>query len=63
MLGALNTFAFTALAGASAIRARRIDRGLLASFSTLMPWLVIASLLSAAQLGDPDAVLERYKDV
>jgi translocator protein len=63
MLGALNTFAFTALAAASAIRAQRIDRQLLASYSTLIPWLLIASALSACQLGDPDSVLERYMDI
>ncbi|HEY1429317.1 MAG TPA: tryptophan-rich sensory protein [Candidatus Tumulicola sp.] len=62
ILGALNTFTFTALAAASAIRAARIDRTLLASYSTLIPWLVVASALSACQLGDPDPLFERSID-
>jgi translocator protein len=59
ILGALNSFTFTALAAASAERARRIEPALLASYATLIPWLVLASALSACQLGDPDAVFER----
>ncbi len=62
VLGALNTFAFTTLAAASAFRAARIDRRLLASYSTLIPWLIVASALSACQLGDPDAVFKRSTD-
>jgi benzodiazapine receptor len=62
VLGALNTFTFTALAAASAVRARRIDPALSASFATLLPWLAVASALSACQLGDPDAVFERSID-
>jgi translocator protein len=62
VLGALNTFAFTALAVASASKAARIDRRLLASYSTLIPWLLVASALSACQLGDPDAIFGRSTD-
>jgi tryptophan-rich sensory protein len=62
VLGALNSFTFTALAAASAVRARRIDPVLLASYATLLPWLVVASAVSASQLGDPDAVFERSID-
>jgi translocator protein len=62
ILGALNSFTFTALAAASAVRARRIDPALLASYATLLPWLAVASALSACQLGDPDAVFERSID-
>lgn len=62
VLGALNTFAYTTFAAASAFRAARIDRRLLASYSTLIPWLLVASALSAYQLGDPDAVFKRSTD-
>jgi tryptophan-rich sensory protein len=62
ILGALNSFTFTALAAPSAVRARRIDPALLASYATLLPWLAVASALSACQLGDPDAVFERSID-
>jgi tryptophan-rich sensory protein len=54
ILGYANTAMFLALAGPSAVRAARIDRKLLASYATLGPWLVLATILSVYQLGDPD---------
>jgi hypothetical protein len=43
---------------AAAVRAGRIDRRLLASFSTLIPWLLLATALSVYQLGDSDSPFE-----
>ena len=54
ILGYANTVMFLALAVPSAVRAARIDRKLLAAYATLGPWLVLATVLSVYQLGNPD---------
>lgn len=54
LLGYLNTTAYSALIVASAARAVRIDRRLLASHATLVPWLALAMVLSLYQLQDED---------
>lgn len=54
ILGAAHTTLYLLLTVASAVRAARMDRRLLASFATLIPWLLLATTLSLYQLGDPD---------
>lgn len=54
LLGYLNTTLYSALIVASAARAARIDRRLLASYVTLIPWLSLATVLSLYQLNDSD---------
>ncbi len=56
-LGFAHTTLYFALTLSSALRAARIDRKLLASYATLIPWLLLATTLSVYQLGDPDALL------
>ncbi|MDQ2866424.1 MAG: tryptophan-rich sensory protein [Candidatus Eremiobacteraeota bacterium] len=54
ILGYANTTMYLALTVASLSRAARIDRKLLLSFSTLIPWLLLATTLSVYQLNDAD---------
>ncbi len=58
LLGYANSSLYLALTIAAAVRARRIDPALLASFTTLLPWLVLATTLSAYELGDPDPLFD-----
>jgi translocator protein len=59
ILGFAHTTLYFALTIASAVRAARLDRTLLASFSTLIPWLALAMTLSVYQLGDDDPLFDR----
>lgn len=54
ILGCVNTVAFLVLTMASASRAARIDRSILASYVTLVPWLALATTLSIYELSDSD---------
>jgi tryptophan-rich sensory protein len=58
ILGYVNTILYLALTVASSVRAARLDRKLLASYSTLLPWLVLASVLQIYQLNDPDPIFD-----
>lgn len=58
ILGYTNAVMFLGLTIASAVRAARIDRTLLASYATLLPWLLLATTLSAYQLSDPDPLFD-----
>jgi tryptophan-rich sensory protein len=58
LLGYLNTTLYFASIVASAARAARIDRRLLASYATLIPWLLLATILSLYQLNDEDPLFE-----
>ena len=58
LLGYLNTTLYFALIVASAARAARMDRRLLASYATLIPWLTLATILSLYQLNDDDPLFE-----
>jgi hypothetical protein len=58
ILGCTHTSLYLVLSLASAVRAERIDRRLLASFATLIPWLLLATALSVYQLGDSDSPFE-----
>ncbi len=58
ILGFAHTTLYSALTLASAARAARLDRKLLASFATLIPWLALAAALSVYQLGDADPLFE-----
>ncbi|HEY5426416.1 MAG TPA: TspO/MBR family protein [Candidatus Tumulicola sp.] len=60
ILGYANAVLYLSLTLASAVRVSRIDRSLLASYATLIPWLVLATTLSAYQLGDPDPLLDGF---
>jgi tryptophan-rich sensory protein len=58
LLGYLNTTLYFASIVASAARAARIDRRLLAPYATLIPWLLLATILSLYQLNDEDPLFE-----
>ncbi|HEX3459153.1 MAG TPA: TspO/MBR family protein [Candidatus Baltobacteraceae bacterium] len=58
ILGCTHTSLYLVLTLASAVRAERIDRRLLASLATLIPWLLLATALSVYQLGDSDSPFE-----
>lgn len=58
ILGYADAVLYLGLSLASAARVARIDRSLLVSYTTLVPWLVLATTLSAYQLGDPDPLFD-----
>jgi benzodiazapine receptor len=59
LLGLLVTVNFSALSVLSARRAMRIDRRLWIAYSTLLPWIVLATLVAGAvALDNPDPFLD-----
>jgi hypothetical protein len=59
LFGLLVTLNFSALTVLSARRALRIDRNLWVTYSTLLPWIVLATLVAGSvALNNPDPLLD-----